>query len=598
MPRSHLSLSLTLLLALPAAAQTHVAPVTGTKPGAAPVAGGATTVPVNTPGGATTAPVTGGGSTLAPVTRAGGPPAPTPQPNALPAVVDEGPLQGTWRFQGKSRTGRYGGTIQFVRRGPEGSGAYSYTRRWDPAPGTPAGKTETGTATLAGTHLHTKQQVLPGMLQTMGPGNNRSPLRHGFYRLRNKNQQARGFTYVPASLRAGAEQLFRIGPNAQNNHVQLLVDGTEFFTQLHAELMAATRSIHMQTFIFTDDQTGKWVGELLAKKAAEGVQVRLLCDDYGTWISDELMAKLRGAGAEVILQHSRKQGIKESLKNIGRDLWDGIKSVFGADTKRKRRGVFNHDHRKIITVDGRVGFIGGMNINRLYEFEWHDIHSRVEGNVVKDMEKLFFESWKDAGGKVVTPPQPDPRVNAPGYWPGNMKVDLVRTTPGVSQGIKNRYLAEIHLARRKISIENAYFLNSDIINALKKKAQAGVQTIVIIPADDQNDVSTIVEAFKWVQNDIVRAGIQLYKYRGRMTHGKVATFDGLISTVGSCNLDDLALEKLYEANLFITSVDFTKTVDQRVFKTDIPKSDRVQEKKIGFWKKAKAGLLHMFRGFM
>ena len=179
-----------------------------------------------------------------------------------------------------------------------------------------------------------------------------------------------------------------------------------------------------------------------------------------------------------------------------------------------------------------------------------------------------------------------------------MDVDLVTSKPGIHKNLLRRYMQEIAIARRQIRIENAYFLHDGVINALKAKAQSGVDTIVIIPKDEHNDVSQVVDAFKWIRNDVIRSGIRLYTYRDRMTHGKVATFDGVVSTIGSCNLDDLALEKLYEANVFVNDVEFTRTIDDRVFRADLPNCDIEKPEKLGFWETAKAGIFDFFKGFL
>ena len=233
----------------------------------------------------------------------------------------------------------------------------------------------------------------------------------------------------------------------------------------------------------------------------------------------------------MILQGSQSEGIKNSLKDIGRSIIT-LGGLIGGKKKKAKRGFVNHDHRKIIVVDGRYGYIGGMNIMGLYEHDWHDIHSKVEGNVVRDMEKLFYEGWHEAGGKG-DPPAPDPIVNSGNWFPGDMDVELVDSKPGIHKNILRRYLGEIAASRRTIHIENAYFLHDGVINALKAKARSGVEVIVIIPKDEHNDVSQVVDAFKWIRNDVIRSGVRLYTYKGRMTHGKVAVFDGVVSTVGS-----------------------------------------------------------------
>jgi cardiolipin synthase A/B len=513
----------------------------------------------------------------------------------VPAFDPARPLAGSFRFKGTDRDGPYSGTLTFT---PTPNGSHTYQRRYDPSVmhSSRRPRVDNGRATLVGHHLHLEQVTASGLAKAFAVQAT-SPKRHAFYRLHSSWKKGRGFTFV-SHFERGTEQLIRLGPDMDNNHVQLLIDGQEFFPLLAAELEAAKRSINMQFYIFADDALGSQVGQLLARKAREGVPVKLLCDDFDSWISDELMAHMRGAGVEVIIQNGRQQGVRNTLRNFGRSLLS-LGGLFGRPSPKPSRGVFNHDHRKIVTIDGRVGFAGGMNIAQHYVSAWHDIHARVEGNVVRDMEASFYGAWSEAGGELGQLPAPDPIVNSGTWWPGSMSVDLVEQIPGVRLDIKKRYLSEIHAARRTIHIENAFFLHQGVIDALKKRAHEGVDVVVIIPTDEHNNSRVVQEAFNWVQNDVVRSGIKLYKYRDRMTHGKVAVFDGLTSTVGSCNLDDLALEKLYEANLFIDNdPEFARIVEERVFRTDVSKSDRVRIKRDGLGARIKSGLLHFFRGFL
>jgi cardiolipin synthase len=125
-----------------------------------------------------------------------------------------------------------------------------------------------------------------------------------------------------------------------------------------------------------------------------------------------------------------------------------------------------------------------------------------------------------------------------------------------------------------------------------------VRTVLILPPDDKNDVPVVRDAFSWVQNDVVRSGIELYKYRGRMVHTKVASFDGRVGTCGSSNLDDMALSHLAECNVFVPDRGFAATIERRIFARDLPASDRLQEKKLSWWEKVKGGALHFFRSML
>jgi cardiolipin synthase A/B len=397
-----------------------------------------------------------------------------------------------------------------------------------------------------------------------------------------------------SGARAGQERLDRAGPDAPNNDVTLLVDGAEMFPALRDALGSARRSICLQTFIYTDDSTGRSVARLLCQKAREGVKVRLMIDNVGDKLGRELERELKDAGVEVIIQHGWGEGIKESIVGAARGLWNGLRGLFGGKTKpREGRGLLNHDHRKITVVDGVTGFCGGMNIAREYEHDWHDIHAVVRGSAVAKLEEMFFERWRAAGGEG----QPLPPEASPS-WPGTMAVDVVGALPGLSTAIKDRYLAEIAACRDRALLENAYFLDDDIIHALQAAARRSVRTVVILPGDAKHDVPAVRDAFAWVQNDVVRSGVEVYKYRDRMVHSKVASFDGRLATVGSSNLDNMALTKLAEVNLFVLDRGFARTMEERIFSRDIPNSDRQQETRLSWWEKVKGATLNFVRGIL
>jgi cardiolipin synthase len=463
---------------------------------------------------------------------------------------------------------------------PTPNGNYTYQRRYAPGPPGSRPQVDNGVAVLTGSHLHLRQVPTPGLgAAVLGVAPPRQ--RHVFYRLRPSGDKGRGLTFQ-SQLDQGREELQRLAPGMDNDHVQLLVDGGEFFPLLEADLRSARRSIYMQSYIFADDALGSRVGRFLAEKAREGVQVRLLCDDFDSWISDELMGIMRGAGVEVIVQNGRQEGLRNTLRNVGQRVLS-LGGLFGSGRARPHRGLLNHDHRKIVH----------------YVSAWHDVHARVEGDVVRDMEAAFHDAWTQAGGQLGTLPPADPVTQSPDWWPGSMDVTLVQQIPGVRKDIKRRYLEEIDTARRSIYIENAFFLHDGVIDALKRRARDGVDVVVIIPTDEKNNSRVVQEAFNWVQNDVVRSGVRLYKYRDRMTHGKVAVFDGLVSTVGSCNLDPLALEELYEANLFIDDdPGFARLMEQRVFRVDIPKSDLVKVRRSSVGERLKSGLFYFFRRFL
>lgn len=518
-------------------------------------------------------------------------PLPTTRPDLLDGFAVD---RGAWRVSGReAQGGDYTGTMTFQRRGPR---LFAFERRLVFASGVQA--FERGEAAIHQGFLHCEQQVPQGLGGLRGAfagaiSEGVTPTRLAVYRLAPDGRRLEGRFKFTGSRRTGVERLEPLGSEATNNKVTLLVDGGEMFPALREALAGAQRSICLQTFIYRDDATGRSVARILSERARAGVEVRLLVDAFGNKLGG-LARELRAAGVEVVIQHGWGEGIKNSVLGIGRSLWDGVRRLFGGKPKpRERRGLFNHDHRKIIVVDGRVAFCGGMNIGVEYEREWHDVHAAVEGSAVAQLEAMFFDRWRAAGGRGEAPPavNTDP-------WPGTLAVDVVGALPGLSTEIKDRYLREIAGARHRVLIENAYFLDDDVIASMQGAVRRGVRTVLILPPDENHDVPVVRDAFAWAQNDVVRSGVELYKYRDRMVHSKVAAFDGRVATVGSSNLDNMALTLLAEANIFVMDPGFTRELEQRVFARDLPMSDRVQVRKLSWWEKVKSGTLHFFRGIL
>lgn len=499
-----------------------------------------------------------------------------------------------WRVAGRDAArGEFTGSMTFERRGRR---FFRYERRLSFARGEQ--ELERGEAAISNGMLYCEQvaaDAVDGLRRALGDlgGGGELPSRRAIYRLAADGRALDGRFKFTTSQRTGAERLEPAGSAAARNQVALLVDGAEMFPALREALSAAQRSICLQTFIYRDDSTGRSVARLLMERARAGVTVRVLVDDFGNKLGG-LEDDLRAAGVEVVLQHGWGEGLKGTVLDFGRGLWDGMKRLFGGKPRpRERRGVFNHDHRKIVVVDGRVGFCGGMNIGREYEHEWHDVHAAVEGPAVQELEAMFFERWRAAGARG----EPAPAVG-PASWTGTLAVDVVGALPGLSTAIKDRYLREIRTSRDRVLIENAYFLDDDVIASMQGAVRRRVRTVLILPPDEGHDVPVVRDAFAWTQNDVVRSGVELYKYRGRMVHSKVAAFDGRVATVGSSNLDNMALTLLAEANLFVLDPGFTRTLEQRVFARDLPMSDRVKEQRLSWWEKVKGGTLQFFRGLL
>ncbi len=516
-------------------------------------------------------------------------------------AVDPIGLEGTWELRGEDSTGLFVGTIIFGATAD--SRTFEYERRIDGTRGV-----EKGTAQVYRDHIlmHETAPVATG-LSTLGavstPNFGVMPLRSGMFRMRSGGHGAEGKTWIAGNERSRSEETFRrAGQAVANNDVKLLIDGPEAFPAIYDAIENAKSSILLQTFSWFDDDSGKYMADLLARKAAEGVVVRCLVESFPQfggmmwrdgegdgklhrWHIDE---QLKDTGVTLIIQNKMLRGIGISFKR-------GLRKLFGLKNPQEDRGFLTHDHRKLIVVDGNVAFTGGMNIGNKYESgkTWHDIHSQVRGSAVARLEALFYDRWHNAGGEgdALPPVSSDP-------WPGDLEVIVDENLPGVRLDVTARYLDEIHNARKQVLIENPYLLYDPVVNKLKQKAREGIDTVVIIPSNGLNDEGLARDAFFFIQNDVIRSGIKLYKYRDRMCHGKVAVFDKARVTLGTTNLDQMAMVRNAELNIFVPDQRFAKTTITRVFALDIPGSDRIEIQKHTWWTKVKGFLMHSIRRFL
>lgn len=517
---------------------------------------------------------------------------------ALPQDEREAPADvvGRWTIEGSDeRRAGFTATIEFSRADGD---RLTYTRQIVSIDGRPAGlPLERGEARIKGAYLYAIEshpQGLDLVRALEGLERSRVAPRRAVYRVGARPTVLEG-RFDGSPLRSGTEVLRRSGAD---NDVRLLVDGPEAFPAIYEALRGARGQICLQTFSWFDDAAGRELADLLIAKRREGVEVRCLVESFPQkggvgWKTGKL---LRDNGVEVIIHHTLTEGLKNSVTSTGRKLWGAITSLFGGKkaAPREDRGILNHDHRKLIVVDGRVAFTGGMNIGDKYlkGTTWHDLHCRVEGSAVAPMQAMFWERWRAAGGKG------EPRAIEARPGPGAFVVDVLENLPGLKYDVTTRYLQEMNAAQREILLENPYMLYDPVVDTLQRKARAGVRVVAILPSNDLNDEALARDAFLWVQNDIVRSGIEVYKYRERMSHGKVAVFDRKLSTIGTTNLDAMSMKWNAELNLFIPDRGFAGEITRRVFDADLPNSDRVKEEKLGWWRKVVAGTMHLMRGIL
>lgn len=504
-------------------------------------------------------------------------------------------LLGEWRLQGRTAQGEaLGGKVRFLP-----GGRYEREVRLEREA---TSRLERGDVIVRDGALLLRADARPGLVhlgQAVDLGDPaRTRYRLGQPVLEGARRESGGAV--------GREALERWRPDLDGNAVELLIDG-EAFARMREAIAQAREQIEVQTFQWGDDATGRGIAEMLMAKARQGVRVRCLVDASSKTVNDLIARKditaglddeMRAAGVEVIHAHGYVAGVGNSILDAGRALWDGARRLFGGSPPaHERRGVMNHDHRKLLIVDRRVAFVGGMNIAWEYEHEWHDVQARVEGPAAHDVHELFVDRWNAACGRRDRPMSVGERPTF-SRAPGDVRVEVLGSVPGVDASIRDMYLREIAAARRTIMIEVAYFLDDRIIEALAAAVRRGVRTIVVIPSDEKNDVYLVKEAFAWVHDDVVRSGVELYFYQPRLVHSKLAAFDGERATVGSSNLDRMALDGIAEANIYVPDARFAREIERRIFAVDLPQCERAVERPLPWRRKIVSGTLHFFRGLL
>jgi cardiolipin synthase A/B len=350
-------------------------------------------------------------------------------------------------------------------------------------------------------------------------------------------------------------------PFMTGNAARALIDGPQALDAIDAAIAGARHHIHIETYIFGDDAVGRKLAVLLKEKRAAGVEVRVLYDAIGSVSTPEsFFADLRAAGIEVL---AYRPLTPENTVLILR--------------------MNNRDHRKIIVVDGEVGFTGGINISAAYsvssksrpgpaaglESGWRDTHVRIAGPVVQQLQALFLATWVRAGGQLdATSPEYYPKVATAGTDP--IAIVASDGDDESEASVYATYLAVVRLATRRIWLTQAYFApNQQFIDALLDAVRRGVDVRVVVPGF--TDSGLIFNAARSRYDELLKGGVRLYEQHEALVHAKTVVVDGVVSTVGSANLDMRSFIHNNEANALIVSRDFGQALEA-VFERDLQAS--------------------------
>jgi cardiolipin synthase len=313
---------------------------------------------------------------------------------------------------------------------------------------------------------------------------------------------------------------------SHGNGVELLFDGASAFPAMERAIASAQRTVHVMFYIFHDDATGRRFRELLAERARAGVTVRVLIDAWGTpRFTGKFSDPLRKAGASVAaFLPSHFMPLLAPRFNFA-------------------------NHRKVVVVDDRVAFLGGMNVGDEYALHWRDVMARLEGPAARALDHVFLDDWYFASKEDVPLPERLPLTK-----PGRTDCAIVVSGPDRAQYIHDAYFILFTRANQRIWIVTPYFIPSDALaTALTTAAGRGVDVRVLLPST--SDVSVVKHAARSFYSDLMSGGVKIYEYQGPMLHAKAFLVDEDIGSVGSANVDTRSFRLNFEVGCFLSDVE-------------------------------------------
>jgi cardiolipin synthase A/B len=341
-------------------------------------------------------------------------------------------------------------------------------------------------------------------------------------------------------------------PIVQGNKIQELINGDQIFPAMLAAIRGAQHTVLFETFIYWSGQIGDEFADALCERARAGVKVHVLLDWVGSSRMEEtLIDRMKADGVEIRRYHPLR------WYDLGR--------------------LNNRTHRKLLIVDGTVGFTGGVGVapqwcgNAQDPDHWRDCHFQVEGPVVAQMQSVMLDNWSKTAGKV---------LHGPEYFPpleprGDQAAQAFASSPtGGSESMLMMYLLAITAATRSIDIGSAYFVPDDVTcKAIIAAVKRGVRVRIITPGK-HTDQTTVRRASHGLWGPLLKAGVQMHEYQPTMYHCKMMIVDGLMTSVGSTNFDMRSFRMNDEANLNVYDTGFATRMTE-VFEADLAKSRRI-----------------------
>lgn len=368
----------------------------------------------------------------------------------------------------------------------------------------------------------------------------------------------------------------------EGNRIQLLENGDNYYPAVYAAIGQAQQKVILETFIWFEDEVGRELHAVLLKAARRGVNIEVLLDGYGSPdLSESFVNELTSAG--VIFRY-----------------YDPRPRLLGM-----RTNLFRRMHRKIVVIDNSVAFVGGINYSAEHVTSYgpeakQDYAVRVEGPVVDDIVQFELANLPD-------------KAPLKRRWLRRRHRAEDNRTPGEAQAlfvwrdnddhrddIERHYLKMLANAKREVIIANAYFFPGyRLLHAMKNAARRGVRVKLIVQGEP--DMPIVKVGAELLYNYLLKGGVQVYEYRRRPLHGKVALMDDHWATIGSSNLDPLSLSLNLEANLIIHDRDFNQTLRDNlhgIIARDCQRVDESMAPKRSWWNLAKGVVVfHFLRHF-
>lgn len=316
----------------------------------------------------------------------------------------------------------------------------------------------------------------------------------------------------------------------KDNHIDTFTSGKAFFDVLMADLKEARRHIHINMYIWEDDRLGNAIADVLIEKARQGVEVRVVYDDVGCWnVPHKFYERMSKEGVEV-------------------------RPFMPVRFPKLTRRVNYRNHRKLIVIDGRWGYIGGMNIADRYidgtsTQPWRDTMLKIEGGVVYGMQRTFLVDWYFVAATLITDHKYYPPLEVPA--PNDCVAQVVTSSPAAQfPEIMQGFVRIIMTAKQYVYIQTPYFMPADpVLFALKTAAQSGVDVRIMVPK--RSDAFFVEWAGRSYLKEVVEAGVKVYLYKAGFMHAKMMVADDSVVTCGSTNVDFRSFENNFESNIFI-----------------------------------------------